>query len=109
MERPQKGNTEVYKTLLTVSNNQFVNSNLCPTSFRSSSDTNDHISMDFIGPFEMTSTGNQYALPVICILTDYAMCICLADNSADTVASAYLKDICCRFGEVKKILSDNRS
>ena len=33
------------------------------------------ISMDLIGPFEITSQVNQYAVPVICMLTNYAMYI----------------------------------
>ena len=54
------------------------------------------ILMDLIGPFEMTSRGNQYAVTVNCMLTNYVMCIPLVDKSADTVVSAYLKNIYCR-------------
>ena len=53
----------------------------------------DFISMDLIGSFKMVSVGNQYTLTVICMLTNYVMCIPLADQSADTQVSAYIRHI----------------
>ena len=60
------------------------------------------ISMDLIGPFEMTPIGNQYAMTVICMLTNYVMCIPLAGKSAATVVRTYLKDIYYRFRDTEK-------
>ena len=49
----------------------------------------DYISKDVIGLFESTSKENQYELPVLCTLTNYAMCVSLACKSADIVVNAY--------------------
>ena len=51
----------------------------------------DLISMDFIGPFEVTSRENKYALTELCMLTNYVMYIPLADKSVDAAVSAHLK------------------
>ena len=55
------------------------------------------ISMDSIGPFEIMLRRNQYALTVICMFTNYVICVPLVDKSAPVV-NAYLKEIYCRFG-----------
>ena len=49
--------------------------------------------MDMIGSFEMTSRANWYTLTVVCMVTEYIMCLPLADKSADTLVSTYLKDM----------------
>ena len=49
----------------------------------------DYISKDVIDPFESTSKGNQYELPVLCTLTNYAICVTLGYKSADIVVNAY--------------------
>ena len=67
----------------------------------------DFISMDFIGPPEVISRGNQYALTVICMLTYYVTYIPLVDKSTAMVVSAYLKEKYCRIRRKLKILSDN--
>ena len=67
------------------------------------------ISIDLIGPFEMTLRGNWYVLTEMFMLTNYVKCIPMADKSAETVMSTYLKDIYCRLGGSRKILSDNGS
>ena len=65
--------------------------------------------MDLLGPFEVRSRGNQGVLMVIHMVTNWAMCIPLADKFADTVVSAYLKDIYCSSGGNRKILCYNES
>ena len=40
---------------------------------------------------------NQYAFTVIGMLTNYLLCIPLIDKSADTVVSAYVKEMNCGF------------
>ena len=67
----------------------------------------DFISMDLIGTFETTTRGNQYVLTMIWMLTYYVICVTLTDKSANTIASAYLKEVYCLLGESRKILSDN--
>ena len=66
-------------------------------------------SIYFISPFLATTRGNQYALTVIYMLTNYMICIPIPDKSVDTVANVYLKEVYGRFRGSKKILSDNRS
>ena len=46
------------------------------------------ISMDLIGPFGTTSRENQYAKMVICMITNYILCVPLAEKSADIVVNA---------------------
>ena len=45
----------------------------------------------------------------MCMLTNFVMCIPLADKSADKVVSAYLKTYIVDAEEVEKILSDKGS
>ena len=56
------------------------------------------ILMDLIGPFEITSRGNQYALTMICRLISYIMHVSLVDKARNTVVNAYLKEIYYDFG-----------
>ena len=67
------------------------------------------ISMDLMGPFEVMSRGNQYALTVICVLNTYVISIPLVDKSAHTVVTGYLEDIYCICRGCKTILSNNGS
>ena len=39
------------------------------------------ISVNLIGPFETTTKGNQCALAVICMFTNYLLCIAILDKS----------------------------
>ena len=57
----------------------------------------DFISVDLIGPFEIKSRGNQYALTMNCMLTNYVMCLPLVDKSADVVVNTYFREINCRY------------
>ena len=41
----------------------------------------DIISMDLIGPFEVTLKGNPSAFTVICMLTNHVTCVLLVDKS----------------------------
>ena len=51
------------------------------------------ISVDLIGPLEVTAKSNQYALTVICMLTNYATCVPLTDKSANTVVSTNVREV----------------
>ena len=53
----------------------------------------DFISIDFIGPLETTTRGNQYTLTVICMLTNYFICIPIPDKYTDIAVNAYLKEV----------------
>ena len=62
------------------------------------------ISMDFIGPYRETEKGNQYALTVIYMLTDYISMIPI--KSTEEVINVYLTGVYTTFGGSKYILSD---
>ena len=63
----------------------------------------DLIVMDLIGPFEITSKGNQYDWTVVCLLINYIPCILIPNKTGDIFIEEYL------FCEGYKILSDNGS
>ena len=67
----------------------------------------DFISMDLIGNFIPSSSGNRYALTVICMLTGFVWCIPIPDKKAETVVNAYLERVYYWWGGSRKILSDN--
>ena len=62
----------------------------------------DFLSIDLTDPFETTTKGNQYALTVICMFTNYIICIFIPDKSADKVLKTYLKKYILDFEEAKR-------
>ena len=61
--------------------------------------------MDLIGPFHPPSTsGHQYALTAICMLTGYVFCEPLKTKWAKEVVQTYIDNIYCKFGGSLKIL-----
>ena len=66
------------------------------------------ISMGLIGELYLPSkVGHKYALTVICMLTDYVLCIPLKTKQANEVLQAYIDNVYAKFGGSLKILSDN--
>ncbi|MCG8430239.1 MAG: DDE-type integrase/transposase/recombinase, partial [Candidatus Omnitrophica bacterium] len=65
------------------------------------------IAMDLIGELPLSTQHNKYALTVICMLTGYVFCIPIPDKKADTVTEAYIREVYCKFGGSRKILTDN--
>ena len=65
--------------------------------------------MDLMGPFEVTTRGNQYTLTVMCMLTNYVICVPLTNKSTATILKADLREVYCRIVGSRKILSDNGS
>ena len=51
------------------------------------------ISMDLLDPYSETETGNQYALTVICMLTNYVFMISNKAKTIEIVINAYLKHV----------------
>ena len=64
------------------------------------------ISMDLIDPYRETENGNQYALTVICMLTNYVFMICIRLKSTEEVIKAYLTGVYYIIRGSKYILSD---
>ena len=58
------------------------------------------ISMDLLGPYHETEKENQYALTVICMLTNYVLMIPIRSKSTVEVIKAYLMDVYSTFGAV---------
>ena len=66
------------------------------------------ISMDLIGEFHPSSSkGNRYTLTVICMHTGYVFCIPLKTKSIGDIVKAYIDKVCCQFGGIQKVLTDN--
>ena len=66
------------------------------------------IAMDLIGEFHPASSkGNRYTLRAVCILTGFTFFIPLKSKHAEDVIKAYIDHICCPFGPLRKILTDN--
>ncbi len=64
------------------------------------------ISVDLVGPLPETEKGNKY----ICVFIDrysrYPECFAIPDKEAKTIANLFVKEIVCRYGCPKTILSD---
>ena len=64
--------------------------------------------MDLTGEFyPPTSKGHRYALTVVDMLTGFIFCVPLKSKKAEEIVQTYLDEVYYRFGESRKILSDN--
>ena len=61
------------------------------------------ISMDLLRPYCGIEKGNQYALAVICMLTNYVFMIPIRSKRNEEVIKAYLTDVYSTFGSSKCI------
>ena len=75
--------------------------------FRLGSMPMEFISMDLVSRLSRTSSGHEYALTVICMLTGYVFCIPLKTKTAEEIVDKYLAHVAFTFGNSRKILSDN--
>ena len=75
--------------------------------FRLGSMPMEFISMDLVSRLSRTSSGHEYALTVICMLTGYVFCIPLKTKTAEEIVDKYLTHVAFTFGNSRKILSDN--
>ena len=57
----------------------------------------DHISIDLLGPYTITSQGNTYALTAVCNLTCYIMTLSIIDKKTATVVIHLFSDILLKF------------
>ena len=64
--------------------------------------------MDLIGEFHPASSkGNRFALTAVWMPTGFTFSIPLKSKCAEDVIKAYIDHICCTFGPLRKILTDN--
>ena len=64
------------------------------------------ISMDLLGPYCKTEKGNQHALTVIYMLTNYVFMILIRSKSTEEIIKAYLMDVYSIFRGSKYILCE---
>ena len=67
----------------------------------------DYISIDLLGPYNVTSQGNSYTLTAIFNLTGYLMTTTIKDKKMTTVANHLFSDIMLKFGFPRMLHSDN--
>ena len=53
----------------------------------------DFIAMHFISLIEDTKKGNECALTILCMITNYFTCIPLPDKKVDIVLDTFLKEV----------------
>lgn len=70
---------------------------------------NYRVSLDLIGPLEITERGNRYILSIICNSTRFAVTACQKTASAEETASSFVEKWIYIFGRPVQILSDNGS
>ena len=66
----------------------------------------DHISIDLLRPYNVTSQGNSYAIMAVCNLTGYLMTT-PTKNKKTTAATDLFLDSMLKFGFPRKLNSDN--
>ena len=67
----------------------------------------DHISIDCLGPYNVTSQGNSYTLTVVCNLTGYLITTPMKDKKTTTVVNHLFMDIMLKCGFLRILHSDN--
>ena len=69
----------------------------------------DHISIDLLGPYNVTSQGNSYALTTVCNLTHYHMTTPIKDKKTLTVVTYLFSDIKLKFNFPRILHSNKRT
>ena len=67
----------------------------------------DHLSIDLLGPYSVTSQGNSCALTAVCNITGYLMTTPIKDKKTTSVANHLFSDIMLKFGFPRILHSDN--
>ncbi|EFA00130.1 Transposon Tf2-6 polyprotein-like Protein [Tribolium castaneum] len=64
------------------------------------------VSMDIVGPLNLTTNGNKYILTCMDYLTRYPECIALPDMKTETIARAFVNNVILRHGTPRILLTD---
>uniref|UniRef100_A0A1B0DI97 RNA-directed DNA polymerase n=1 Tax=Phlebotomus papatasi TaxID=29031 RepID=A0A1B0DI97_PHLPP len=64
------------------------------------------VTMDVVGPLALTESGNKYLLTIYDELTKYLVAIPMANQTAESVADAFVDKFICIFGTPIEICSD---
>ena len=67
----------------------------------------DHLSIDLLGPYNVTSHGNIYGLTAVFNLTGYLMATPIRDKRTMSAVNHLFADIMLRFGFPRILPSDN--
>ena len=67
----------------------------------------DHTSIDLLGPYNITSQGNSYALTAVCNLTRYLMKTPIPDKKTKIVATHLFSEIMLKFSFPRILHCDN--
>ena len=67
----------------------------------------DHISIDLLGPYNITSQGNSYALTIVCNLSSYLMTLSIKDKETMAVVTHLFSDTILKFGFSRILHSDD--
>ena len=89
---------------VTLKEPQYINLHLPIPTF-----TMSFISMDLVGPYRETVNSNQYALRVICMLTNYVFMIPIRSKNTEDIIKTYLRGVYSTFRGSKYIMSDDSS
>ena len=68
-----------------------------------------HISIDLLGPYNVTSQGNSYTLTTVCNLTGYLNTFPIKHKKTKTGVTHLFSDIMFKFGFPRILHSDNRT
>jgi len=66
----------------------------------------DRVIVDTIGPLPKSEQGNEYAVTLICDLTEYLAAIPIQNKSAKTVGKALFEDFILKYGPMKTFITD---
>jgi hypothetical protein len=69
----------------------------------------DTIGIDFVGPLKETENGNKYILVIMDYFSKWPEAIAMKEATAENVYKYLYKEIICRYGIPKKIISDRGS
>ena len=66
----------------------------------------DTVSLDIVGPFTTTYSGNRYILTIMDEFTKWPELFAIPDQTAETISKIFVKEIICRHGTPRTILTD---
>lgn len=64
------------------------------------------IAMDIVGPMGQTMAGNNYILTIQCNFTKFMIAVAIPDQTAETVAKAFVENVICKFSMPTVLLTD---
>lgn len=67
------------------------------------------IALDIVGPLPITQKGNEYILTMQCLFSKYTIAVPLPNQTALSIADAFIKKCICVFGTPNAILTDQGS